>query len=73
MKNQAYKDTFLTLGGAAAGANVASIAASAVMASVPVLVPVAGALILGGLGFYTARHDAPLVDLRHNPVSADFD
>ena len=71
MKNQAYKEVFLTLGGAAAGANVASVAAGFVMASVPVLVPVVGAMILGGLGFYSSRHDGPLVDLRQKPLIAD--
>ena len=63
MKNQAYKEVFLTLGGAAAGANVASVVAGVAMTTVPVLVPVVGALILGGLGFYTARHDGPLISI----------
>jgi hypothetical protein len=73
MKNQAYKQVFLTLGGAAAGANVASIAAGIAMTTVPALVPIAGALILGGIGFYTARHDGPLIDLRHKSIVADSD
>lgn len=57
MKNTTFKEVFLTLGGAAAGANVASLAVGTVMAVVPLAAPVIGAVLAGGLAFAAAEHD----------------
>ena len=61
MKNGNFKKIFLTVGGAAAGANVASIVVGSIISTVPVLVPVVGAIFAAGFGLAAANSDDPVV------------
>jgi multisubunit Na+/H+ antiporter MnhC subunit len=59
MKNKTFTKIFLGLGGAAAGANVASIAAGALLSGVPLFVPVVGAVVAGALAYSAAQDNTP--------------
>ena len=69
MKNGNFKKIFLTVGGAAAGANVASITVASVATVVSPLVPVIGAIVAGSLSFMAAKSDER--DEQASPLRAD--
>ena len=57
MENGSFKKVFLAVGGAAAGANVATLMVASIATVVPPFVPILGAVVLGSLALAASKSE----------------